>query len=470
MREQSARVDLDPVERVVLVENHDEAYRVWLNAGSVNKALVHVDAHHDMWWADDASSLTIANFISAALQSGLIREIHWVVPTATWQTASGREAVARHVEKIVKQYPGERRPIRRAADSLAACVHGTPLRVCSLGSLAVIDDDVLLDIDVDFLVIPRVSYGDVDEHSVEPWCWPDELVSRLGARMVRANLATIAYSVEGGYTPLEWKYLGDELAARLGQPASPAVVLAAKLMREGAQAVNLGDIAAAERSYSRAADVWPSSAAPDFHLAHAYAGAGLLEDGRRMYRQAIAKDPSYRTPYSNAGFHRYWAGHVVDAEREFQRTLTLDAEHAGSLLGLAVVAATQKRWADAETLLRRSLAADDELVDTYRQFAVVLARRGADEEAICAYERSLALAMAGHQPLGGLLGTRDDAVRLLDADHWKTHARLARLYERKGDVKRAIVGYRICVAAGHGGIALRRRLARLCGEQETAAG
>ena len=38
-----------------------------------------------------------------------------------------------------------------------------------------------LDIDTDYLVIPRVSSGGTDEHPALPWCWPEELVAKLGA-------------------------------------------------------------------------------------------------------------------------------------------------------------------------------------------------------------------------------------------------------------------------------------------------
>ena len=64
MPDQPARVGLDPVERVFLMENHDQAFRVWRDAGSANKILIHIDAHHDMWWAADLESLTIASFIA----------------------------------------------------------------------------------------------------------------------------------------------------------------------------------------------------------------------------------------------------------------------------------------------------------------------------------------------------------------------------------------------------------------------
>ena len=71
----SARVGIDPVEQVHLMENHDRSYFLWRDAAFKNRILVHIDAHHDMWWIDDNRSLTIANFICVALRERIVREV-----------------------------------------------------------------------------------------------------------------------------------------------------------------------------------------------------------------------------------------------------------------------------------------------------------------------------------------------------------------------------------------------------------
>ena len=79
---------------VHLMENHDGAYYIWRDLGVKDRILVHIDAHHDMWWAEDtkASLVTIANFICPALKEGIVREVFWVVPDATWAVAMDRLA------------------------------------------------------------------------------------------------------------------------------------------------------------------------------------------------------------------------------------------------------------------------------------------------------------------------------------------------------------------------------------------
>ena len=82
-----------PSRAVHCIENHDEAYSLWRERGFRRRILIHIDAHHDMWWTSDSTSITIANFICQALQEQIVRELYWVVPDATWQTNGGRAAV-----------------------------------------------------------------------------------------------------------------------------------------------------------------------------------------------------------------------------------------------------------------------------------------------------------------------------------------------------------------------------------------
>src|ERR1700730_10663813 len=96
---------LERIDRIVVMENHDAAYHVWRGAGAKQRILVHIDAHHDMWWVRDGNPITIADFICPALKEDLIREVFWVVREEAWDTAKARKPVVRHVKEIVKRYP-----------------------------------------------------------------------------------------------------------------------------------------------------------------------------------------------------------------------------------------------------------------------------------------------------------------------------------------------------------------------------
>ena len=222
--------------KVHLMENHDEAYRIWRASGKSKRTLVHIDAHDDLWWTADQGNINIANFISLGLQDEIVREIFWVVPDQTWKSPSCLRALRRRLKKVLKSYPGNSIQVRGDSGQISTAVLGKPVRVCTLGNLPRIEGNVLLDIDVDFLTIRQACRSFAPPEAL-PWCWPGEFMERLQARELAATVITIAYSVEGGYTPLKWKYLGDELALRLGPPReSDGSLRGMELMRVAALA------------------------------------------------------------------------------------------------------------------------------------------------------------------------------------------------------------------------------------------
>jgi tetratricopeptide (TPR) repeat protein len=500
-------VGVDPVERLYLGENHDEAYYVWRDAGVKQKTLVHIDAHHDMWWLKDNDLVTIANFIAPALKEGIVSRVFWVVPDATWESARARRPVAKHLRKILKKYPESSRRARFEDGRMEARVLDKPLTVCPLSRMPALDGDVLLDIDLDYLAIPRVSYGEDDGHGPLPWIWPDEFVRRLAASNLRSSLVTLIYSVEGGYTPLRWKYLGDEIALRLRTPtvgqvpdlprgarcqacrvgshadfskaettldrSTPPSSILQGMERIRRAATNEGRSGTypteAESALREACDLMPASAAPRFHLAHLLAGSKRTEEARALYRQALGLDPTYRTPYNSPGFELFSQRSFGEAEEAHQRTLALDPEDAYAWYGLGQLAYRRKDWPKAEELLRKSLALNPRLIDAQRDLAALLEKTGRFDEAIGACETALKLGLAGCKPLDGPLLTKTGEQKLFDPYHCELHARLAGLHARKGAVARAIGGYRIAIAGKHDRALVRFQLAGLYWKQHKRA-
>lgn len=446
------------------MENHDEAFFVWRNAGVKDRVLVHIDAHHDMWWIPNQTAMTIANFICPALRQDMVREMFWVVPDGAFENAKSRKPVLRHLKRILKEYPDASRSPVVDDHRITATVLGKRLTVCPLRSLPPLPENVLLDIDVDYLIIPRVFHGESDRHSALPWRWPSELLSRLTS--LQTDLVTVVYSVEGGYTPLPWKYLGDELVLRLKQPGGGGSELEGmECLRAGAEAEQRGEPEPAESQYRRAMRLLPRSAAPPYRLARLLVRAGKQEDGRRLYRQAVELDSSYRGAYSSAGFHCYWRQEFAAAEREFRDTRELSPQDPHACLGLGLIAKKRKHWAEAEQYLRAALAIDDRLVDAQRALGDVLLHQRRDQEALAAYEKTLKLGLMGCKPLTGPILTNAKEHQILDPLHCYTHARLAALYERNGATGKAITALRIAIATGFGSFTRHLRLSRLYARQ-----
>ena len=201
------------------------------------------------------------------------------------------------------------------------------------------------------------------------------MLERLARAGLKTDLVTIAYSVVGGYTPLQWKYLGDELAARIGGSPSPAQLEAADRLRRAMFAVGQGDLAAAEAEYAAARDLGPTSAAPPFHLAHLNAAVGRIDIARAFHREALDRDPSYRTPFSSAGLWYYEDRRHDAARTAFERILTLDPPDPSARAGLGLVALGRRRWAEAEACFRETLAADPQNADACPGFGRALAKQ-----------------------------------------------------------------------------------------------
>lgn len=441
-----------------LMENHDEAYHLWRNAGIKDRVLVHIDAHHDMWWIDDNSAITIANFICPALKEGIIGKVYWVVPDRAFADRAPRGELLQQIESVAREYRTPISKIRISADAIVVPLIGRQLVVTTLASLNLDEVPVLLDIDVDYLMIPQVAHNHADRHSKLPWCWPSELAQKIAEVRLMPEMVTISYSVEGCYTPLAWKYLGEELKTRLGGYGDSTGY---ECLRRGTIAAASGEVERAESNYRAAAEALPESAAPHYHLALLALNAGCVDDARAHCRRALDLDPSYGTAFNNLGFHYFWQRRDADAESEFRSALALNSNDAYAPVGMARLAARRKDWNQAIDWASSALAVSDDNLDAHRCIGQAYARTGHIDLAIEHYERSLVLGLHGHKPLSWHILTCTQPQQFTDIDHAATYAELGRLQALKGEIDRAISCYRMALGANHEGVAERARLAHL---------
>ncbi len=447
------RVGLEPIDACFVFENHDEALEIWRREGVRRRTLVHIDAHHDFWLRPPDGPVTIANFVSQAVREDLVGDIYWVVPDRSWDSLSSRRAVERHLKKIAEDEPGARFSRGSLPDGPSISCAGRTVRAGSLRALPRLEEDVLLDIDVDYLTIPYVSYGVPDRLSPRPWRWPEELIDLLKERGSRTRLATIAYSVEGGYTPLHWKYLGDELRERLSRPGQHGARLQSmEAVRRGALQAEQGRPGPAEEAYREAARLWPGSAAAHLPLASLLAESGRIEEARDLYREALAADPSANTAYNSEAL-RFRQRRLYRRERaEHIKTLRLDPGDRYALFGLGRLAARRRRWREAEARLRESLRQDPGLMDSLYFLGRVLAKRRRWAEAVSCYEAYLKQALRGGGMLSGGISTEaPEAPHFKDGGHGRVYLALSRLYARQGALDRAISAARMGLAAGADG-------------------
>ena len=144
--------------RIFKFENHDQAYYVWRDRRLSERILLHIDAHHDMYgaWPDKNQSVTIANFI-LPLCKKIIREVGLGRTRRIMEGRTGRNDI-RRIIKTLRRNGIVGPKTHESRTNISTTVLGRPLTICSIRQLPAFYEPVLLDVDVDYLVIPNIGY------------------------------------------------------------------------------------------------------------------------------------------------------------------------------------------------------------------------------------------------------------------------------------------------------------------------
>ena len=224
--------------KIFRCEDHCEVLGIWRTHRIQHLDLVHLDAHIDFGEyaaepvervvADAASiaelksrleqtlnylhyepdvqkQLNIGNYIYPAIREGIVNDFYWVVPGGSPEF----RASANIIRNMLRAIAGRgQRVTRTSSESLRIAYRGRNIVVCTLNSLPVLAGDTLLDIDTDFLVIDSVKNSD-NTTAIgrrKPWISPAQLAGAIQHKVPCPRVVTIAYSVNGGWTPLRYKY------------------------------------------------------------------------------------------------------------------------------------------------------------------------------------------------------------------------------------------------------------------------
>ncbi|MEW6278056.1 MAG: tetratricopeptide repeat protein, partial [Candidatus Eremiobacterota bacterium] len=163
---------------------------------------------------------------------------------------------------------------------------GRPLTVCTLDHLPGFSEPVLLDVDADYFL----DEGD------RVWLSPFQLGQALAD--LDRSAVTVAYSVNGGYTPLEQRWLGPATCHALSDPGNgparcedlgdgrepehlPDPVRAALDVVPCRRALNQGSLHFRRQEYDRALACFEEARADEGPVADYLAGLTLSRAGRR---------------------------------------------------------------------------------------------------------------------------------------------------------------------------------------------
>lgn len=327
--------------KIFLIEDHDEALKVWRKEKIKGLDLVHIDAHMDFGlqlarpietifkkaksmrelkknleysiafknYEDDFDKQTnIGNYVYPAMEEGIVRDFYWVIPGGRKEFKASLKFVKNTIRRIGMTLDNKiettNHKLRIDETGLvSATLFGRKFYVCTLEKLAFLKERVLLDIDTDFLVIDSVvnSNNTTKIGKRKPWISAQEFQEIIEKKIKQPKAVTIAYSVNGGYTPIKYKHLGDEVAYYLA----------------------------------------PKTFAKQFKNNYKAAQYFALFDTtgkKEYYRKAVKLNPTYRVSDNNYGLLYFSLRRFSQAKREFSKVLSADPNNPGALLGLGNIA------------------------------------------------------------------------------------------------------------------------------------
>jgi len=320
-------VGVEPVKEVRLFEDHLDSYGVWCRAGVRHRVAFHFDSHLDMnyiresdlgplleiknlrqlhklaifrfdYYRSGVKVIGVDNWLYPAFRRGLMDTLYWIVP----DTSIGDEVWMEQFKEHLRNYqsglfPAEIEGFRAVPAGASGgrlvkgTVYGCPLIVTTLESLPPRPTPVLLDVDVDYFVLDGVL-----SLNRLPWprVWPEDVIVALREKGIRTDLATICYSVNKGFNPLEYRFLGDRLKRLLAGPTLLDSGRRELALRSKAEEERVGGSpAAAAAMYRELLGRDPGDASLWYALSLAERAAGRPEPADSCFRAAVEREPAY---------------------------------------------------------------------------------------------------------------------------------------------------------------------------------
>jgi len=342
------------MKNIFLIEDHDEALKLWKESRIRNLDLVHIDAHIDFGFYmarpindvirqakslkelkndlersiafkryenDFDKQVNIGNYIYPAMEEGIVKDFYWVMPGGIFEFESSVKIIKRILNGLNKYDLNARAKTQEIKPGIVSIqLFGRKFVICILDKLPKLKHKILLDIDTDFLVIDslRNASNAVGIGNRKPWILPDELVVKIKNKLTSPKFITIAYSVNGGYTPMRYKYLADEVAYCF----SPIK------FRE---------------HFKRSREA-------------AFYFDNFCETNKKIfYQKAVKHNPLYRAPDNNYGPLYLGIGEISKAKKEFLKILAADPRNPSCFYGLGEIALKEKDFLNARKCFSAAL-------------------------------------------------------------------------------------------------------------------
>lgn len=198
--------------KIKIMDNHDLAYEAWVQEEIKNATLVHIDAHIDFEDMTHNSYIHIGNFLAYAFRERMYEKFIWVIPTPSFNNPYDRKRVLEILSRDFKIQSTDINGIYASTKNapnhplIVTCMEYLKLHLCKECVKA-----VYVDIDIDFFCNPhlRYLYSNTDTHAL--WTTAAVLYRHITSAIYPQNIITISRSINGGFTPLLYTFLADQL-------------------------------------------------------------------------------------------------------------------------------------------------------------------------------------------------------------------------------------------------------------------
>lgn len=227
---------IDAIEDVFFMKDQSEALIRWANRGIKDAILVHVDAYDSLefipsekierlrgltkkkkWkWFNESRGVLFKNrnYIYAAVQLGIVKEIYWVLPYRFFDDIPlAGEKIKNFLRTEGSMFKNsEINDMEMDFGCLTGRLSGADIHICSPRTLPTIEVPVIMSIDASFFPVYASEYR-ISKLRALKWFF-----DKMSFRQMRIVHADISYSIEGGYTKPIHRYIGDELLEGIGNP------------------------------------------------------------------------------------------------------------------------------------------------------------------------------------------------------------------------------------------------------------
>lgn len=389
-----------------LMEDHNEALEVWRQKEIRNRILVHVDAHMDVGSIPqkdpseilDASSISevnrlleeeknwnltkkdfyslvnIGNYIYPAIRDGQIKEFWWVIPDRNLKKVG--KYLLKYLKKMATKDSNYAKEVLYSNGSVRGRLFHTAVNICNIDTLPEFKERILLDIDCDYFVYTSAHQGIFSGNLRKKRLWiePEEFVKKLKSKNLKTDLITIANSVEGGFTPIEYKYLGCELKDYCG-----------KLLFDDYEPGGLKDNAGFYFNFSMAE--WKKN---------------NLSRARDLYKKAVQLDSTYRSFFNSHGFQYEEFGLLDKAFTEYEKILSLDPECPYNNVNMGRLLIRKGKLDEARSFLKKGIKFNKDNFRAYSLLGDIHFERKEFDKAIVLYKKSLNIESEGVSALKNL--------------------------------------------------------------------